>query len=88
MTAGAHGGGKVVLDVRRLYGRRLRIIGGAGASKRDVASALGAAGRGELHAVVDRVLPLRDAAEAHRLAEKGGLLGKIVLDPRAFRSTV
>jgi NADPH2:quinone reductase len=83
VTAGAHGGGKVELDVRRLYGRRLRIIGGAGASRQDVATALEAAREGLLHAVVDRVLPLDSAAEAHRLAEKGGLLGKIVLDPRA-----
>jgi hypothetical protein len=29
------------------------------------------------------VLPLDQAAEAHRLAEKGGLLGKLVLDPQA-----
>ena len=83
VTAGAHGGGKVELDVRRLYGRRLRIIGGAGASRRDVETALEAAGQGRLHAVVDRVMPLDSAAEAHRLAEKGGLLGKIVLAPRA-----
>jgi NADPH2:quinone reductase len=45
-------------------------------------AALAAAGDGKLHAVVDRVMPLDAAAEAHRLAEKGGLLGKIVLDPR------
>jgi NADPH:quinone reductase-like Zn-dependent oxidoreductase len=83
VTAGAHGGGRVELDVRRLYGRRLRVIGGAGASRRDVASALEAAAEGRLHAVVDRVLPLDQAAEAHRLAEKGGLLGKLVLDPTA-----
>jgi NADPH:quinone reductase len=83
VTAGAHGGGRVELDVRRLYGRRLRIIGGAGASRRDVAAALEAAAEGRLHAVVDRILPLEAAAEAHRLAEKGGLLGKLVLDPRA-----
>jgi NADPH:quinone reductase len=83
VTAGAHGGGRVELDVRRLYGRRLRIIGGAGASRRDVAAALEAAAEGKLHAVVDRILPLEAAAEAHRLAEKGGLLGKLVLDPRA-----
>jgi NADPH2:quinone reductase len=82
VTAGAHGGGKVELDVRRLYGRRLRVLGGAGASRQDVMTALAAAGDGKLHAVVDRVMPLDAAAEAHRLAEKGGLLGKIVLDPR------
>jgi NADPH2:quinone reductase len=87
VTAGAHGGGTVELDVRRLYGRRLRVIGGAGAARRDVSSALEAAAVGRLHAVVDRVLPLDEAAEAHRLAEKGGLLGKIVLTPRAGGAT-
>jgi NADPH:quinone reductase-like Zn-dependent oxidoreductase len=83
VTAGAHGGGKVELDVRRLYGRRLQILGGAGASRADIRSAVEAAAAGTLHAVVDRVLPLDEAAQAHRLAEKGGLLGKIVLDPTA-----
>ncbi|MPZ93418.1 MAG: zinc-binding dehydrogenase [Propionibacteriales bacterium] len=85
VTAGAHGGGTVELDVRRLYGRRLRIIGGAGASKRDVASALEAAAQGKLHAVIDRIMPLDAAADAHRLFEKGGLVGKVVLDPTAPR---
>ena len=83
VTAGAHAGGTVELDVRRLYGRRLRVIGGAGASTRDVASTLEAAARGELHAVIDRVLPLHAAAEAHRLFARSGLLGKVVLDPTA-----
>jgi NADPH:quinone reductase-like Zn-dependent oxidoreductase len=83
VTAGAHGGGTVDLDVRRLYGRRLRVIGGAGATRQDITDALDAAARGRLHAVVDRVLPLDAAPDAHRLAEKGDLLGKVVLDPRA-----
>lgn len=83
VTAGAHAGGKVELDVRRLYGRRLRIIGGAGASRADIRSTAEAAAAGKLRAVVDRVLPLEEAADAHRLAENGGLLGKIVLDPTA-----
>jgi NADPH:quinone reductase-like Zn-dependent oxidoreductase len=83
VTAGAHGGGKVDLDVRRLYGRRLRIIGGAGAGRSDIALALEAAAKGQLHAVVDRILPLEGAAEAHRLSEAGELLGKVILDPRA-----
>jgi NADPH2:quinone reductase len=83
VTAGTHGGGFVEVDVRRLYGRRLRIIGGAGASRDDIASALQAAAGGKLHAVVDRVMSLDEAAEAHRLSEKGDLLGKIVLAPQA-----
>ncbi len=84
VTAGAHGGGKVELDVRRLYGRRLRVIGGAGASRKDVASALEAAAAGHLHAVIDRVMPLNAAADAHRLFDSDGVVGKVVLDPTAL----
>jgi hypothetical protein len=31
--------------------------------------------------VVDRVLPLGDAAEAHRLLEAGDIVGKVLLTP-------
>jgi len=36
---------------------------------------------GRLRATVDTVLPLADAAEAHRLSESGTVAGKIVLTP-------
>jgi len=36
---------------------------------------------GRLHTRIDRILPLEDAAEAHRLNERGGLRGKVVLAP-------
>lgn len=42
---------------------------------------LGAAARGELSAVVDAVLPLARAAEAHRRMDAGGVFGRIVLVP-------
>ncbi len=38
-----------------------------------------ATARGDLRTRVDRVLPLDEAAEAHRLVEGGGLHGKVVL---------
>ena len=38
-----------------------------------------AAAAGDLRTRVDRVLPLEEAAEAHRLVEAGGLHGKVVL---------
>ena len=44
----------------------------------DVVPALAA---GTLRPVIDRVLPLEDAAEAHRLMESSGAVGKIVLAP-------
>lgn len=36
---------------------------------------------GDIEPVIDSVLPLADAAEAHRRIEKGGVQGKIVLTP-------
>lgn len=81
VTAGAHGGGTVPLDVRRLYQRRLKILGGAGATAADVDRALDAAKKGQIQAVIDRVLPLSAAAEAHRMVEENTVIGKIVLDP-------
>ena len=40
-----------------------------------------AATRGELHAVVDSVLPLEQAADAHRAMDEGSVFGRIVLVP-------
>jgi NADPH:quinone reductase len=81
VTAGAHGGGSVTLDVKRLYMRRLRIIGAAGTSVADVEKALDAARQGKIRAIINRSMPLRDAAEAHRIVEQNQIAGKIILDP-------
>lgn len=45
------------------------------------AAQLAAASRGELHAVVDDVLPLAQAADAHRRMDLGSVFGRIVLVP-------
>jgi NADPH2:quinone reductase len=81
VTAGAHGGGNVNLDVKRLYMKRLRIIGAAGTHPFDVDKALEAAAAGRIRAIIDRTLPLREATEAHRILERNQTLGKIILDP-------
>jgi NADPH2:quinone reductase len=81
VTAGAHGGGTVALDVKRLYMRRLRIIGAAGTNLADVEKALDAAREGKIRATIDRILPLRDAVQAHRIVEQNQIAGKIILDP-------
>jgi NADPH:quinone reductase-like Zn-dependent oxidoreductase len=81
VTAGAHGGGKVELDVNRLYLNALRVIGGTGQTREDFDASLKAAAEGKLRAPIDRVMPLREAAKAHVALAKGGMLGKIILDP-------
>ncbi len=81
VTAGAHGGGTVTLDVKRLYRRKLQIIGGAGSDPRDVEATAQGAASGRLRAAIDRVLPLSDVAEAHRLVNERIVTGKVVLVP-------
>src|SRR5260370_21548956 len=62
VTAGAHGGGTVNLDVKRLYMRRLRIIRAPGTNPADVAKALDAARDRKIPAIIGRIIPLRDPA--------------------------
>lgn len=81
VTAGAHGGGTVNLDVKRLYMRRLRIIGAAGTNLADVEKVLDAAHERKIYAIIDRIMPLREAAQAHRIVEQNRIAGKIILDP-------
>jgi NADPH:quinone reductase len=82
VTVGAHGGGFVTLDVRRLYQQRLRVISGLGAdSREDLERSFQLAADGALKILIDRVLPLSEAAAAHRLVETNTPLGKVILDP-------
>ncbi len=81
VTSAAHGGGHVELDLKQLYRRRLRVIGGSGYTDQDLVSTVEAAADGNLRVIVGRVLPLADATTAHKLAESRSVTGKIVLTP-------
>jgi NADPH:quinone reductase-like Zn-dependent oxidoreductase len=81
VTAGSHGGGEVMLDVRRLYLYQLSVLGGLGFSASDVTASLEAAAQGRLKVLIDAILPLSQAAEAHRRVTAREGIGKIVLDP-------
>lgn len=82
VTVGAHGGGMVTLDVRRLYQDRLHVMSGLGAERmEDLKRSLMLAAEGRFLLLIDRVMPLREAAQAHRLVERNDSVGKVVLDP-------
>lgn len=81
VTMGAHGGGKVELDVRKLYGKRLRVIGAAGVTGENIGTALAAGAEGGVNALIDSIIPLAEAAGAHRRLEDEYPLGKVILDP-------
>jgi NADPH2:quinone reductase len=81
VTAGGHGGGIVPLDVNRLYQNHLSIIGATGETPDDVTMSLKAAAEGKFKALIDKVMPLSQAVQAHEWVESRGGLGKIILDP-------
>lgn len=81
VTAGGHGGTSVPLDINRLYQNHLTIIGATGETPEDVTLALKAAAEGKFKGLIDRIMPLSQAVQAHELIEGRGGLGKIILDP-------
>ncbi|MFM1816125.1 MAG: hypothetical protein RLZ98_2820 [Pseudomonadota bacterium] len=81
VTSGAHGGGKVEVDMKYLYHHRLQIIGAAGSDKQNVADAFVAAGKGRIKAVVDLELPLAELTRAFDLIDQRKVAGKVVIDP-------
>ncbi|MEE9278273.1 MAG: zinc-binding dehydrogenase, partial [Dehalococcoidia bacterium] len=82
VTAGAHAGGVVTLDLRSVYLRRIQIMGEPGCDFPDIDWALDAAKDGAIRApLIDRIMPLQEAAEAHRLVEGRSVSGKVLLDP-------
>ena len=64
-----------------LYHQQIRIIGSTASTDDDVRRTVEAAAAGKLKAKVEKVFPLSQAPEAHRLMEATVPTGKIVLDP-------
>ncbi|MGH7035373.1 MAG: quinone oxidoreductase family protein, partial [Stellaceae bacterium] len=81
VTAGAHGGPVVPVNFFHLYDHRITLMGSPQSRPEDAMPALEAAARGKMRVLVDRVMPLGEAAEAHRLVESSPATGKIILDP-------
>jgi NADPH:quinone reductase len=81
VTAGAHAGPDVMVDFAHLYHKQITIKGRPGYHPPDVPKCFAAAADGKVTAQIERILPLSQAAQAHRLVESGESQGKIVLDP-------
>ncbi len=81
VTSGGHAGGLVQIDINKLYLNQISIHGRVGFSQKDIVDSLQAAADGKFKIIVDAVLPLKDAAEAHRRVDARNGLGKVVLDP-------
>ena len=82
VTAGGHAGGVVPLDVNRLYLNQITVMGATGETPEDMDMALTAAAEGRFKALIECVLPLKEAQRAHALVADRSIIGKVVLDPR------
>jgi NADPH:quinone reductase-like Zn-dependent oxidoreductase len=80
VTCGATAGYKPPIDLRHIFFRQIGILGSTMAPKGSLFGILEHVKSGTLKPVVDRVLPLWKAREAHEVLEARQQFGKIVLE--------
>ena len=81
VTCGATSGYDARTDLRQVFYRHLTILGSFMGSKAELLEAMKFVKAGKIRAVVDRVLPLSEARQAHELMENRAQFGKLVLRP-------
>jgi acryloyl-coenzyme A reductase len=74
-------GQPIEVDIATIYRRGLRIISAVSTSRRQLEMVLRMVTTGQVKPMVDRTMPLADAAQAHRLVEDNAVAGRIVLVP-------
>jgi NADPH:quinone reductase-like Zn-dependent oxidoreductase len=79
VTCGATTGFEVAIDLRHVFFRQIEILGSTMGSRGSLFGILDHVKEGTLRPVVDRVLPIWDAQEAHRVLEAREAFGKVVL---------
>jgi NADPH:quinone reductase-like Zn-dependent oxidoreductase len=80
VTCGATAGFHPPIDLRHIFFRQIEILGSTMGSKADLLAVLAHIAAGRLQPVVDRVMPLAAAADAHRVLEDRAAFGKVVLE--------
>jgi NADPH:quinone reductase-like Zn-dependent oxidoreductase len=67
------------VEVNYIFHKELSIIGSNSATKHDLETMMPLLGNGKLKAVIAKVFPLQEAAEAHRYLESAKQFGKVLL---------
>ncbi len=81
VTVGATTGHDPLTDLRHVFYRQLSILGSTMGSKGELFDILQLVEQGRLRPVLDRVMPLAQAARAQELLTERAQFGKIVLQP-------
>ena len=79
VVCGSHSGREFNLRIPQIYHRQLSILGANGATYNELCQVLELANQGVLRPVIDRVLPLSEIREGHRILEEHDHFGKVVM---------
>jgi NADPH:quinone reductase-like Zn-dependent oxidoreductase len=80
VTCGSTSGGEVTINLRLIFFKLLSILGSTMGSLAELHEIMKLVEAGRLHPVIDRVLPLSEVAEGHRILEAREAFGKIVFE--------
>ena len=81
VTCGATAGREVRVDLWPFFVKQQRLVGSYGRNRADMEATLKWAASGKIHAVVDRVFPLENTADAFALLRNRSVLGKVIVKP-------
>lgn len=81
VTCGGTSGYEVTTNVAHIFHKQLTLLGSNHGTKRELQTLVKLLEARKLRPVVDRVLPLQEAREAHRLLQARQVFGKVVLVP-------
>ena len=79
VTCGSTSNFRVTVDLRYLFSRQLSLLGSYMGTRRELILALQAFEAGKIRPVIDSILPLAQAADAHRRVAARLNIGKVVL---------
>jgi NADPH:quinone reductase-like Zn-dependent oxidoreductase len=79
VTCGATSGGEANINIRLVFFKLLSILGSTLGSLAELHEIIRHVEAGRLRPIVDRVLPIAEIAEAHRILENREAFGKVVL---------
>ena len=72
-------GTETTFDVRSVFFTQKRLLGSMASDKEDLEYGLELVATGHIKPILDRALPLSEAAEAHRLIADNEITGSVVL---------
>lgn len=81
LTCGATAGYDPQTDIRYIWRKEMDILGSDGWQREDLIQLIDAVRSGQIKPVIDRVLPLEETREGHRMIEDREVFGKVIITP-------